>query len=242
MSTAETMGEAQSTALAPITDALPELRAEVYADVCAWDAARLDLRVGYDAADGEYLAKIQEKLAPASLWHSYLTARHIAPRTAYDRIAKAQGRYVESASKHSNHTVAPGADARRLEETAASLRAAQAREAEARERATRAEEEQVRLNHQLAVAHEAVKRLKGHPSPPSLPSLPSWWPTETTDWVQWGERAEEEAREQAEKRAGRAAHAKPLTPKEQERRGGRATGGGSKRGRAEGGKRSEGGP
>src|SRR5258708_12747296 len=128
MSTAETMGEAQSTALAPITDALPELRAEVYGDVGAWDAARLDLRVGYDAADGEYLAKIQEKLAPASLWHSYLTARHIAPRTAYDRIAKAQGRDVESASKHSNHTVAPGADARRLEETPAPLRAAQPRE------------------------------------------------------------------------------------------------------------------
>src|SRR5258708_34981955 len=120
MSTAETMGEAQSTALAPITDALPELRAEVYADVCVWDAARLELHSGYEADDGAYLAKIQEKLAPALLWHAYLKARHLSPSTAYDRIAKAQGTPRKRAA------VSGSADARLLEETAASLPAAKA--------------------------------------------------------------------------------------------------------------------
>jgi protein gp37 len=82
-------------AIVPITEALPELRAEQYADVCHWDAARMALEGQYEAADGEYLIKIRDALKPRrGLWQAYLEARGIPYQTALNRIHKAENHIV----------------------------------------------------------------------------------------------------------------------------------------------------
>lgn len=48
----------EQRALVPIAEAMPELRAEHYAKVREWDAARLALEGEYEAADRDNLSKI----------------------------------------------------------------------------------------------------------------------------------------------------------------------------------------
>jgi len=84
-------------ALIPIAEALPELRAEQYAQVRKWDAERMALEGEYEAADGEYLKKIRDALkGKHGLWTAYLRARDIPERTARQRIQAAEGRYIRS--------------------------------------------------------------------------------------------------------------------------------------------------
>ncbi len=92
-------------ALVSLTGALPELRADHYADVLEWDACRLRLAEGYERADGEFLAKIQAKLAPAGLWGGYLKARSLPYQTAQDRIRRAQGTHISN--RRATETVTP---------------------------------------------------------------------------------------------------------------------------------------
>lgn len=86
----------KQTALIPIAEALPELRADQYAKVREWDACRMRLADGYEQADGEYLIKIRDELQHAKgqrtpLWKAYLDARDIPYHTALRRIQKAEG-------------------------------------------------------------------------------------------------------------------------------------------------------
>lgn len=84
-------------ALVPIAEAMPELRADAYAKVREWDAARMALAGEYEAADGEYLKKIRDELKPKhGMWYAYLRVRGIPDRTAQERIQKAEGRFIPS--------------------------------------------------------------------------------------------------------------------------------------------------
>lgn len=103
--------EQQQTALVPIDEVLPELRAEQYAQVRAWDDARMALASGYEAADGEYLKKIRDALQEADgartpLWKNYLDARGIAYETARNRIWKAEG-HIATPRDKVNLTLSP---------------------------------------------------------------------------------------------------------------------------------------
>lgn len=82
----------ETQAVMPITEALPELRAEEYADVCEWDESRMRLAIHFEERDGDYLRLIRDKLAPAGLFGAYLKARSVPMTTAQYRIAKAEGR------------------------------------------------------------------------------------------------------------------------------------------------------
>ena len=83
-------------AIMPITEALPELRAAQYADVCRWDAEILAADEAHEAYTGERLAKIRNALQGEryGLWTKYLRARGLAESTVYRRIQKAEGRYI----------------------------------------------------------------------------------------------------------------------------------------------------
>lgn len=98
----------EETAMIPIADALPELRAEQYAKVREWDAARMALEGEYEAADGEYLSKIRAALKEKhGLWIAYLRARDIPRSTADDRIRKAEGRFITPKRPVTGHLPAP---------------------------------------------------------------------------------------------------------------------------------------
>lgn len=82
---------------ADIADALPELRSDAYAEVCAWHQQRLALADSYDATDGHYLKRIRDTLTSgdnlgSGLWTRYLAACDLPERTARERIQKAEGR------------------------------------------------------------------------------------------------------------------------------------------------------
>lgn len=102
----------QQKALIPITDALPMLQAERYAKVREWDEARMHLQDGFEAADGEYLAKIRDGLkSEHGAWYEYLRARSISPAAADRRIRKAQGLppYPSQTSRSERFVDAPSA-------------------------------------------------------------------------------------------------------------------------------------
>lgn len=159
--------------LVPIADALPELRAADYADVRAWDEARLALRDGFERADGAYLVKIQAKLAPVGLFGAYCRARHLSERTARERIQKAEGRYTKRVAAEpavpSLPEVAEGGDGAQLAELAEPpdvernrLRA----ERDVAERRVSELERQHELDtHELAAAVAALQRVRaGRPA------------------------------------------------------------------------------
>lgn len=88
--------ELQPAALAPITDALPELRASDYGDVVQLDAEIVAASAAFDAYTGQRLALIRDRLTTgrlmgSGLWTRYLKARGINIGTAEKRIAKAEG-------------------------------------------------------------------------------------------------------------------------------------------------------
>ncbi|PWT70146.1 MAG: hypothetical protein C5B60_12585 [Chloroflexi bacterium] len=217
-----TPSDKQALALVPIADMLPELRDEVYADVCAWDAARLELQAGYDEADGVLLAKIRDKLAPVGRWGDYLKARGLASRTAYDRINKAHGRYVESASKHnSNRAVAPGATARQLSAIEeAEHRAMRAENVHLKEELARLRADHEATNHQLAASNEMVKRLRasGKMDPGSAAGTFGNVMEEAAQW-----RARAEADRTARRKEGKAKAHRPTAEEKAQREAEQAT-------------------
>lgn len=93
------MMENNERAITPITEALPELRADAYIKVRELHAGRMALAGEYDLADGEYLKKIRDELqrengARTPLWKAYLDFCDIPYQTAVSRIHKAEGHIV----------------------------------------------------------------------------------------------------------------------------------------------------
>jgi protein gp37 len=104
----------ESRDLIPITNMLPMLQGDDYADVRESHAARMQLQEGYEAADGEYLKKIRDELQRLNgprtpLWKEYLDACGIPYDTAKRRIWKAENHVAQPRDKDNlSLSAAPG--------------------------------------------------------------------------------------------------------------------------------------
>ncbi len=79
-----------------LTDALPNLHGNRFAEVRDLDAERVRLAEAYEAADGALLAKIRHRLVSegGGVWGHYRDARVLPGSTVYDRLRIAEQRPV----------------------------------------------------------------------------------------------------------------------------------------------------